>query len=82
MVGKQGQGWFRLDVRENFFAKRGVRRWNRLPRVPWNSCLWRDLEACVDVALGDIVRGGLGSACLGLDSVILEGISTLLVNWK
>ena len=26
------QGRFRLDIRNNFFSKRAVRQWHRLPR--------------------------------------------------
>ncbi|KAK4823560.1 hypothetical protein QYF61_003304 [Mycteria americana] len=55
------QGRFRLNIRKNFFTKRVVKCWKRLPREVVES---PSLEVCkgrVDVALRDVFSGGLGS---------------------
>jgi len=52
---KLHQGRFRLDIRNNFFTERAVRRWTRLPRAVVESPSLEGFKNRVDVALGDMV---------------------------
>ena len=49
------QGRFRLDIGNNFFTGRAVRRWTRLPRTVVESPSLEGFKNRVDVALGDMV---------------------------
>jgi len=52
---KLHQRRFRLDIRNNFFTGRAVRRWTRLPRAVVESPSLEGFKNRVDVALGDMV---------------------------
>ncbi|GAB0178953.1 hypothetical protein GRJ2_000360600 [Grus japonensis] len=52
---KWSQGRFRLHIRKNFFTKRLVRHWNRLPREVMERPSPEVFKKLVDMALQDMV---------------------------
>ena len=52
---KLRQGRFRLDIRRNFFTRRVVKHWNRLPKEVVDAPSLKAFEARLDVALGSLV---------------------------
>ena len=58
-MGLQGlqvlQEKFRLDIRRNFFTKRAVRPWHRLPREVGESPSLEVFKRRADVVLEDMV---------------------------
>lgn len=56
------QGTFILNIWENFFTKSIFLPWQRLSRAAMKSPSLKGFKRLVDVALGGMVSGGLGSA--------------------
>jgi len=53
---KLKEGRFTLDIRQEFFALRVVRHWNRLPRVSVYAPSLALFKARLDGALGNLVQ--------------------------
>jgi len=63
------QGRFRLDIRKNFFSKRALKHWHKLPREV-KSLPLGVFKKHVDQALRDTVsRHGGDGATVGLDDL-------------
>ncbi|KFO77915.1 hypothetical protein N303_04725, partial [Cuculus canorus] len=52
---KLERGRFRLDIRKNFFTKRVVRHWHRLPREAVDAPSLEGFKARLDGALGSLI---------------------------
>jgi len=52
---KLKEGWFRLDIRKNFFMMRVVRHWNRLPREVTDAPSLETFQARLDGALSNLI---------------------------
>lgn len=55
-------GEVEVDIRKNFFTNNFLKPWNRMPRAMVESLSLEGLKGPVDVAPGDTVQCGLGSA--------------------
>ena len=51
----RGNGRFRLDVRQKFFAVRVLRHWHRLPREAVDAPSLEVFKARLDGALGNLI---------------------------
>jgi len=47
---------FRLDIRKNFFTRRVVKHWNRLPRGVVDAPALEIFKRCIAAELGDMVK--------------------------